>query len=691
MVTWARIAVFALSFGLASVGPALAHEDQHTHPALTRAIFELLEDYWDQKNLNPSLRPTADDVEDAAEGSIVEDACPNYYSHLYNPNSPTIRGSNVAPDSGLDPFCDFTSNPNEVTEDVLFFVQSMANVRAGELWTCALQTYRGQSCTEPTLERTHSPGRETAFNLLGQVLHLLEDMTSPAHVHADPHGKPGIQGFGDCVGFDADDFENWGWCLQRSGTVPDADHGHIRDYVDVLGTGLMMDPLRNNLATLFGSNPQGTPGSLDPVTGGSGNIAKRFVEHVARLVYNFTAFKVELSDTTGFADVQPESELRRMLRGSTNDENGRNCGVGTIDTGLCDITEGFTISGAWQEVGFSDGFCGRSEGSVDTNEEWWPMEDGQMGDCSRSTANNDIHLEGFAYIENTGGEGVAGLGTPDSFIPLKYGCPAGNTSWCGGEHRSKRLYSRLFGNNDNPDGRTMLRIYGDILYPVAVAYGAGLVETFVEEVNKPTADAGPFYTGEACQVITLDGSGSTDQGAGTIVSYAWDFTDDGVFDRTVTTPTTEYAYPQPFSGEVRLRVTDNDGFTDDGKTEAEITPDTTPPNLSTLSATPNVLWPSNHKMVDVVLNANASDACGVGTCRIVSVTSNDPGRTVGRGQSEPDVEITGDLTLRLRAEKNPEGASRVYRATVECTDVNGNAANNTVDIVVPHSNSSESR
>ena len=110
-----------------------------------------------------------------------------------------------------------------------------------------------------------------------------------------------------------------------------------------------------------------------------------------------------------------------------------------------------------------------------------------------------------------------------------------------------------------------------------------------------------------------------------------------------------------------------------------------------VTATPNVLWPPNHKMVDVTLNANASDACGVAVCRIVRVTSDEPADRSIRSQSEPDIEITGDPTLRLRAEKNGGGASRVYHVTVECTDVNGNTASKTVDVVAPHSNSGKSK
>lgn len=78
-------------------------------------------------------------------------------------------------------------------------------------------------------------------------------------------------------------------------------------------------------------------------------------------------------------------------------------------------------------------------------------------------------------------------------------------------------------------------------------------------------------------------------------------------------------------------MTDNDGFTDDGNTEAELTPDYDAAEPLDPERHAQCLVAVQSKIVDIVLNANASDACRVGTCRIVSVTGNDPGRTVDEG------------------------------------------------------------
>ena len=105
--------------------------------------------------------------------------------------------------------------------------------------------------------------------------------------------------------------------------------------------------------------------------------------------------------------------------------------------------------------------------------------------------------------------------------------------------------------------------------------------------------------------------------------------------------------------------------------------DITPPRISTVLAKPNSLWPPNQKMAPVVISAAATDACGIASEKIVSVTSNEP-------SDGTDWEITGNLSLLLRADRNGSGNGRVYTITVEVTDPSGNKAQQTVAVTVPH-------
>jgi hypothetical protein len=102
--------------------------------------------------------------------------------------------------------------------------------------------------------------------------------------------------------------------------------------------------------------------------------------------------------------------------------------------------------------------------------------------------------------------------------------------------------------------------------------------------------------------------------------------------------------------------------------------DTTAPSFVSLTATPNVLFPVNNKLVNVTVSAVVSDAVDASPAtQIVSVTANqaiDPG----------DAVITGPMTLQLRAKNR----GRVYTITVQSVDDYGNTSTATVDVTVGH-------
>ena len=110
--------------------------------------------------------------------------------------------------------------------------------------------------------------------------------------------------------------------------------------------------------------------------------------------------------------------------------------------------------------------------------------------------------------------------------------------------------------------------------------------------------------------------------------------------------------------------------------------DSTPPSIHSVTVTPPVLWPPNHRMVPVKITATASDNCGQTRCRITSITSNekpDKPATI-------DWQITGDLTANLRATREGKGPGRIYAITVECQDDVGNTSEAVVTVTVPHDN-----
>jgi hypothetical protein len=107
------------------------------------------------------------------------------------------------------------------------------------------------------------------------------------------------------------------------------------------------------------------------------------------------------------------------------------------------------------------------------------------------------------------------------------------------------------------------------------------------------------------------------------------------------------------------------------------------PAIQSVTATPSVLRPANHQMVPVTILVNATDNCSAVTSRIIRVTSTDPISGTGPGDRSPDWQITGPLTVNLRAELSGRLQTRVYTITVESRDTAGNAATRPVTVTVP--------
>jgi hypothetical protein len=105
--------------------------------------------------------------------------------------------------------------------------------------------------------------------------------------------------------------------------------------------------------------------------------------------------------------------------------------------------------------------------------------------------------------------------------------------------------------------------------------------------------------------------------------------------------------------------------------------DTTAPLICSLSASPDSIWPPNHKMIPVTLTALVTDEVdSAPVTRIVSVTSeNDRSKSKSQGAWE----ITGPLTLKLHADKHTS-----YLITVESRDLFGNVSARSVTVRLDH-------
>lgn len=171
------------------------------------------------------------------------------------------------------------------------------------------------------------------------------------------------------------------------------------------------------------------------------------------------------------------------------------------------------------------------------------------------------------------------------------------------------------------------------------------------------------------------------------VSVTPEDVNDGSFDPDNDLITFSVSPEGPFSIGVHhltLTVTDSHGESDFCTARLEVK-DVAPPDFIALRATPDLLWPPNHKMIEVKIAADLIDICDPDpTYRIIEVHSNEPEEENGDGETEPDWQIIDDHTLLLRAERSGSGEGRVYTITVKALDTSGNSISSKVEVRIPH-------
>jgi endonuclease G len=109
--------------------------------------------------------------------------------------------------------------------------------------------------------------------------------------------------------------------------------------------------------------------------------------------------------------------------------------------------------------------------------------------------------------------------------------------------------------------------------------------------------------------------------------------------------------------------------------------DMVPPVISGISATPDVLRPVNHKMIDVNVGYQVTDVSEA-ACSL-SVVSNEAPNATGDGNTAIDWVILGPHHLQLRSERDGAGSGRIYTITIRCGDSAGNTSEATATVSVP--------
>ena len=108
-------------------------------------------------------------------------------------------------------------------------------------------------------------------------------------------------------------------------------------------------------------------------------------------------------------------------------------------------------------------------------------------------------------------------------------------------------------------------------------------------------------------------------------------------------------------------------------------------------ASPAMLWPPNHQMVDVYIQTRASDNSGQPvTIAVNGITSTEDPDKDGDGHTIPDWAVVGidedsdTVHLQLRAERSGKGPGRTYHVTITATDSSGNSSTSDVAVHAAH-------
>lgn len=116
--------------------------------------------------------------------------------------------------------------------------------------------------------------------------------------------------------------------------------------------------------------------------------------------------------------------------------------------------------------------------------------------------------------------------------------------------------------------------------------------------------------------------------------------------------------------------------------------DVTPPTLS-VELDPTVLWPPNHKLVEVSATITVTDDIDPApTVRLAGILSNEEDDAIGDGNTTDDIQgaelDTDDRSFLLRAERSGLGSGREYTVVYEASDAAGNTSQASAVVTVPH-------
>ena len=116
--------------------------------------------------------------------------------------------------------------------------------------------------------------------------------------------------------------------------------------------------------------------------------------------------------------------------------------------------------------------------------------------------------------------------------------------------------------------------------------------------------------------------------------------------------------------------------------------DVTPPTL-TVEVDPSLLWPPNHKLVEVTASITVVDDIDPApVVQLIAILSDEEDNAIGDGNTTEDIQGaelgSDDRSFLLRAERSGLGDGREYTVVYEASDSAGNSTTASAVVTVPH-------
>ena len=142
-------------------------------------------------------------------------------------------------------------------------------------------------------------------------------------------------------------------------------------------------------------------------------------------------------------------------------------------------------------------------------------------------------------------------------------------------------------------------------------------------------------------------------------------------------------------GDTVVTFTATDGSDNQAQCQSTVTVEDTTPPVITVGASPNSLWPPNHKLETVNVDVVVTDICDPNpTFVLQSASSDEPDNGLGDGDRANDIQGATlgapDASVRLRRERSGPGDGRVYTLEYLASDLSTNEAEAQDTVVVDH-------